>query len=164
MSPAKSLILLEELFILVLINFIQDWQGNSYIASFCNRFAYPVLGKLSKYDLIIITNKYLLGTYYVPGTVCGTWNMCKAHHLKVLPSTETPGADCSLAKVSFQWLTWISTSRSQQWQQAKLLKRELLILQLYFACHSLKDAYFEDLDYVEQRNRESPINWETERF
>lgn len=149
MSPAKSLFLLEELFILVLIKFIQDWQGNSCIAPFCNKFAYPVLGKLSKYDLIIIINKYLLGAYYVPGTMCGTWNIWKSHRLKVPPSTETPGADCNLAKVSFQWLTWITTSSSQQWQQATLLKRELLILQLYFACHSLKDAYFEDLDYVE---------------
>lgn len=86
--------------------------------------------------MIVVINKYLLGTYYVPGTVYGTWNIWKSHHLKVLPSTETPGADYILAKVSFQWLTWITTSSSQQWQQAKLLKRELLILQLYFACHS----------------------------
>lgn len=118
---------------------------------FHNKFTYPMLAKLSKYESITNINKYLLNTYYVPGTECCAQVRWKSHYLKVFPYTKTPLADCSLAKVLFQWLTWITTSSSQQWQKAKLINRESLILQLYFACHSFKDAYFDDLNCVEER-------------
>lgn len=164
MSLAKSLCLLGELFILVLIKFIQNGRGNSCIAPFCNKSTYNMLAKHSKYDFIINTNKYIPGTYYVPGTVWDAGNIWKSHCLK-----------CSHTQKLWEQIAVLPRCRFSDWHGSpppavNSDSRQSCLTGSYWSCSCillvapLKDAYFEDLDHVEERKHDITYKSRTERF